>query len=177
MENQSNSVTPLAMSYGLYMGLALILNTVVFYVMGSPFSHTTAYIVYGIIIGGIIWGMKSFRDEHQEVGVTYGKALGLGTLQALFASLIYAFFTFVLFTLIDKTLTEKFLSFLEEEFTRSGITESQIDTIMPMYRKFMSPVFYSFAQIFSIVFYGFLFSLVLAIFFRKQSTNPFHGVE
>lgn len=177
MENQSSSVTPLAMSYGLYMGLALILNSVVFYVMGTPFAHVSAYIIYGIIIGGTIVVMKNYRDTHQEAGVTYGKALGLGTLQSLFASLIYAFFIFVLFTLIDKSLTEKFLSFLEQEFMRSGISESQIDTIMPMYRKFMSPVFYSFAQIFSITFYGFLFSLVVAIFFRKQTTNPFHGVE
>ncbi len=177
MENQTNSVTPMAMSYGLYMGLALILNSVIFYINGTPFAHSSVYITYAILIGGTVWTMKIYRENHQDGGVTYGKALGLGTLQALFASLVFGFFTFVLFTLVDKTLSEKFLSFLEEEFTRSGISESQIDTIMPMYRKFMSPAFYSFSQIFSITFYGFLFSLVVAIFFRKESTNPFHGVE
>ena len=36
MENQKNTVSPLAMSYGLYMGLALILSAVIFYVMGNP---------------------------------------------------------------------------------------------------------------------------------------------
>ena len=177
MENQSNSVTPLAMSYGLYLGLALILNAVIFYVMGVPFSIYCGYITYAIIIGGLILAMKTYRDNHVEVGMSYGKALGLGTLQALFASLVYAFFTFVLFKLIDKTLTDKFLSFLEEQFVKGGVSENQIDALMPMYRKLMSPVFYSFAQLISITFYGFLFSLVLGIFFKKQSTDPFHGVE
>ena len=177
MENQSNSVTPLAMSYGLYMGLALILNAVIFYVMGILFSPVCGYITYAIIIGGLIWAMITYREQHVEEGVSYGKALGLGTLQALFASLIYAFFTFVLFKLVDKTLTDKFLSFLEEQFVKGGVSESQIDALMPMYRKLMSPVFYSFAQVLSVTFYGFLFSLVLGIFFKKPSTDPFHGVE
>lgn len=177
MENHSNSVSPLAMSYGLYLGLALILNSVIFYVMGNLFSPVCGYITYGIIIGGLILAMKTYRDYQAEGGVTYGKALGLGTLQSLFASLIFAFFTFVLFKLVDKGLTDKFLSFLEEQFVKSGVTETQIDALMPMYRKVMSPVFYSFAQVLSVTFYGFLFSLVVAIFFKKPATDPFHGVE
>ena len=104
MENQSNSVNHMAMSYGLYMGLVLILNSVIFYVMGSPFSNYSGYISYAIIIGGIALLMRTYRDKNAEVGVTYGRALGLGTLQSLFASLILAFFTFVLFKLVDNTL-------------------------------------------------------------------------
>jgi hypothetical protein len=46
-----------------------------------------------------------------------------------------------------------------------------------MYRKIMTPLVYSLAQILSVTFYGFIFSLILAIFFRKPSTDPFHGVE
>ena len=178
MENQSNSVAPLAMTAGLYMGLALILNAVIFYVMGALFSSSCAYLTYGVIIGSNIWAMKTFREHQGEAGgVSYGQALGLGTLQALFASLIFAFFTYVLFQLIDKTLTEKFLSAIEEQYLKSGITENQIDALMPMYRKLMSPVFYSFIQIFSVTFYGFLFSLIIAIFFKKRPSDPFAGVE
>ena len=177
MEDQSNSVNHMAMSYGLYMGLALILNSVVFYVMGSPFAPASAYISYAIVIAGIAWSMKTYKENNQEAGVTYGRALGLGTLQSLYASLILAFFTFVLFKLVDKTLIDKFLAFLEEQLLKSGTNENQIDTVMTMYRKVMTPLVYSLAQIFSVTFYGFIFSLILAIFFKKQSTDPFHGVE
>jgi len=177
MENQSNSVNHVAMSYGLYMGLALILNSVIFYVMGSPFAPACGYISYAITIAGIAWAMRTYRDNNPEAGVTYGRALGLGTLQSLFASLIFAFFIFILYKLVDKSLIDKSLAFAEEQLLRKGISENQIDTMMSMSKKMMTPVFYSLSQIFGITLMGFLFSLILAIFFKKQSTDPFHGVE
>jgi hypothetical protein len=177
MENQSNSVSHMAMNYGLFMGLALILNFVVFYVMGTPFAPASGYITYAIVIAGIALAMRTYRDNSPEVGVTYGRALGLGTLQALFASLIMAFFTYVLCKIIDKTLIDKLLLVMEEQLLRSGISDSQADTFMPFYKKAMTPLTYSLGMIFSVTFQGFLFSLILAIFFQRKSTNPFHEVE
>jgi hypothetical protein len=177
MENQNNSVTHLAMTYGLYMGLALVLNAVIFYVSGSPFSPFSGYITYAIIIAGISIVMRANRENHQEDGVSYGQALGMGTFTSLFASLILAFFTFVLFKIVDKTLIDKFLSFIEEQFIKSGLSDSQTDSFMPMYRKVLTPLTYSLSMILSVTLNGFIFSLILAIFFKKKSTDPFHGIE
>ena len=177
MENQNNSVTHLAMSYGLYMGLGLVLNAVIFYVYGSPFSPLSGYITYAIIIAGISLVMRTYRENHPEEGVSYGQALGLGTFTSLFASLILAFFTFVLYKIVDKTLMDKFLSFMEEELLKNGLSDSQADSFMPMYRKVLTPLTYSLGMILSVTLNGFFFSLILSIFFKKRSTNPFHGVE
>jgi hypothetical protein len=167
----------MAMSYGLYMGLALILNSVLFYVMSSLFSQVSGYIMYAILIAGIAWAMRTYRDYNAETGVTYGRVLGLGTLQSLFASLIMAFFTFVLFKLVDKTLIDDLLTFTEEQYLRSGLSENQVDTIMSMAKKYTTPLTYSLGQILGVTFMGFLFSLILAIFFQKRPNNPFHGIE
>jgi glucose uptake protein GlcU len=177
MENQSNSVNHMAMSYGLYMGLGLILNSVIFYVMGSPFSNYCSYISWAIIIAGISLSMRAYRDKNAEAGVTYGQALGLGTLQSLFASIIMAFFSFILFKLVDNTLMDKFFAFTEEQYLRSGMSENQVETMMPMIKKMMTPLTYSLVQILGVTFLGFIFSLILAIFFKKEQTDPFHGVE
>ena len=177
MENQNNSVNHLAMTYGLYMGLALVLNGVIFYVNGTPFSTYSGTITYAILIGGLIMTMRAYRSSHPEEGMTYGKALGLGTYTTFFASLILSFFTFILFKIIDKTLLDKFLTFLEEQFLRSGMSESQTDTFMSMYRKLFTPLTYSLNMIFSVTFTGFVLSLIISIFLKKQSTNPFHGIE
>ena len=177
MENKSNSVNHVAMTYGLYTGLALILNSVIFYVMGTPFSNVSGYFSYAITIAGISWSMKTYRDNNPEAGVPYGRALGLGTLQSLFASLILAFFTFVLFKLVDKTLIDKLLAFMEEQILRAGTKEEQVDMMVGIYRKMLTPLTYSLGQIFGVTLMGFLFSLILAIFFKKDSTDPFHGVE
>lgn len=66
---------------------------------------------------------------------------------------------------------------MEEQLLRSGTPDSQTETVMAMYRKVMTPLTYSLGQILGVTFMGFLFSLILAIFFKKQSTDPFHGVE
>ena len=177
MEKQSNSVKQMAMTNGLFLGLALILNSVIFYVSGSPFSQVSGYISYALIIGATVWTMYSYRQIDPEAGLTYGRALGLGTLNSLFASLILAFFTFVLFKIVDKTLIEKFLIFLEEQLLKSGAKDAQVDMLMPMYRKLMTPLTYSLSMIFSITLMGFIFSLIIAIFFKKEPKDPFHGIE
>jgi len=177
MENQSNAVTKAAMNYGLYMGLALVLNSVVFYVMGKPFSEATVYLSYIIIIGIIVWAMWSFREYHGDAGLTYGKSLGYGTLLSLFASLIVAFYTFVLYKIVDPGLLDKFMIFLEENLLKAGRPENQVEMVMGMYKKVLTPLIFSIGQIFNYTFLGFIFSLIIAIFFKKRPANPFQGVE
>lgn len=177
MENQSNIATKTAMSHGLYMGLALVLNSVVFYVMGKPFSEMTAYISYVIVIASLVWSIRSFREELGEEGLSYGRALGFGTLLSLFASLIVAFYTFVLYKIIDPGLLDKFMAFLEENLLKTGKPEAQIETVMTMYKKVLTPLIFSIGQILNVTFLGFAFSLIISIFFRRQPSNPFQGIE
>ena len=177
MENQSNAGSKAAMNYGLYMGLALVLNSVVFYVTGKPFSEVTAYLTYAIIIGSLVWSMRSFRDALDEKGLSYSRALGFGTLLSLFASLIVAFYTFVLYKIIDPGLLGKFMIFLEESLLKTGSPENKVEIMMNMYKKVLTPLIFSIGQIFSVTFWGFIFSLIIAIFFKKQPSTPFQGVE
>lgn len=177
MENQSNAVLKSAMNYGLYLGLALVLNSVIFYVMGKPFSEISGYLNYVIIIGILSWGMYSFREYSGEGGLSYSRALGFGTLLSLFASLIMAFYTFVLYKIVDPGLLDKFMVFLEENLIKAGKPENQVEMLINFYKKFLTPLLYSFAQIFGVTLTGFIFSLIVAIFYKRQPSNPFHGVE
>jgi hypothetical protein len=177
MENQSNIVMKSAMNYGLYMGLALVLNSVVFYVMGKPFSEVSGYLNYLIVIGILAWGMRSLREYLVEEGLAYGRALGFGTLLSLFASVIVAFYTFVLYKIIDPGLLDKFIAFLEENLLKAGKPDTQIETMINLYKKVLTPLIFSIGQIFNLTFMGFIFSLIISIFFKRQPSNPFQGVE
>ena len=177
MENQPNSVAKAAMSYGLYLGLALILSNVIFYVIGQPFSEIAGYLSYVIIIAGIAWAMWTFGQKESADGFPYGRALGLGTLQALFASILVAFYIFILYKFIDPTLTEKLMAFTEEKMLSKGLSSEQVDSMMGMSKKMMTPTVMSVSQLFSLTIMGFLFSLILAIIFKKKPANPFQEVE
>jgi hypothetical protein len=58
-----------------------------------------------------------------------------------------------------------------------GYKDEMVEKLLGAQKGLMSPAIMSFAQIFSVTLMGFLFSLVLAIFFKKEPENPFYEVE
>jgi hypothetical protein len=175
MENQSNSWTKEAMNFGLYMGLALVLNSALFYVMGKPFSEGTLTLV--ILVGFIVWGIWSLRNANGNKGLSYESALGFGTMISLFASFIVAFYTYILYKIIDPGLLGKFIIFLEENLLKAGWSENRVEMMINFYNRHLTPLSYSIIQIFTLTFMGFVSSLIISIFFRKQPSDPFQGVE
>jgi len=177
MENEHQSLNYFSMMHGLYLGFALILNTLVFYLLGIPFSEVTGLLTYAIIICGTGFAMWTFGKLNTEEGLPYSRALGLGTLVALCGALIFSLFTFILYKFIEPGLIDKMLANVEEKLLQQGMKDESIEKMLGASRSMMSPAILAVSQLFSIVFLGFLFSLILAIFFKKEPTNPFHEFE
>ena len=176
MENQRKPVFSAAMSYGLYLGLALILTQVIFYVSGNPFSKVSTYISYALLLGGISWGMYLYREKSGAEGMPYGKALGLGTSQVFFASILLGFFIFILYKFIDAGLLDKLYIYTEQTYLEHGMSEDQVETVMNVAKKMMTPAILGVSQVFSLTLIGFVFSLILAIFFKRNPAEPFGEV-
>jgi hypothetical protein len=177
MKEQNDTVVRVAMNYGLYMGIALVLNSFIFYMIGKPFSEVNGWLSYAIIISALSWSIYSYREFRGEEGLPYGASLGFGTLLSLFASLIFAFFTFVLYKIIDPGLLDKFINFLEENLMKQGKSDAQMEMVVNMYKKFLTPLTFSIGQIMNLTFLGFFFSLILSIFYKRRPSNPFQGIE
>jgi hypothetical protein len=177
MENEHQSLNYFSMMHGLYLGFALILNTLVFYLLGIPFSEITGLLTYAIIISGNGFAMWTFAKLNTEEGLPYSRALGLGTLVSLFGAVIFSFFTFILYKYIEPGLIDKMLTNVEEKLIQQGMKDDSIEKMLGASRSMMSPGILAVSQLFSIALMGFLFSLILAIFFKKEPTNPFHEFE
>jgi hypothetical protein len=177
MEHEHPSVNYFAMMHGLYLGLALILNLLIFYISGNPFSDISGLLTYAILVGGIGYAMRTFAKLNTEEGLPYSRALGLGTLIALFGSSIFAFFTFILYKYIEPGMIDKMLVVMEEKLLAQGYNDDMVEKMLGAQKGFMSPAIMSLAQIFSVTLMGFLFSLILAIFFKKEPENPFYEVD
>jgi len=176
MENQSKSVLGSAMSYGLYLGLALILSQVIFYVSGNPFSQIGGFISYAIIFGGIAWGMYLFREKSGAEGMPYARALGLGTAQAFFSSILVGFFIFILYKFIDTGLLDKYFIFMEQKSLESGLSEDKVEVTVDLMKKFTTPFTIGISTVFTLTLFGFIFSLILGIFFKRNPEEPFGEV-
>jgi predicted membrane protein len=177
MEQEHHSVNYFAMMHGLYLGLALILNNLIFYISGNPFSDVSGYLTYVIIIAGIGFAMWTFAKLNTEEGLPYSRALGLGTLIAVFGGILFAFFTYILYKFIEPGLIEKMLATMEEKLLAQGYKDDFVEKMLGTQKNFMTPGIMSFSQVFFVTLMGFVFSLILAIFFKKEPENPFYGVE
>lgn len=171
MEQKTTSVWKSALTTGAYLGIVIILTSVIFYVMGNPFSKVNQYLMYPIMIAGIALAQISYK---KSLGgeMTYGQAFGVGILAMIFASIISGIYTFLLYTVIDPSLQEQLRIYTEEQIIQKGqISEEQLDMVVDMAAKFQKPIIMFIMAIFSGAFMGAIISLITAIFTKKNPTD------
>jgi len=171
MEEKSAPIWKSTMLSGVYLAIALILLSVIFYVTGNTFSKTAQYLSYPIIIAGIIWGQISYKKDLGGIS-TYGQMLLAGLLTMVFASVISSIYTYVLYTVIDPTLREQMRIFTEEQMMAQGkVPEEQIEIALNMAAKFQTPIMLLVMGIFGGAFVGLIVSLITAIFIKKNPSD------
>jgi hypothetical protein len=158
---------------GIYLGIAFILLSVVFYVTGNPFSKVSQWISYVLMVVGIILAQLSYRKSLGGA-MSYGQALGVGVLTLVFASVVSGIYTFLLYEVIDPSLQEQMRLFTEEQIIKQGkVPEEQVEMAVEMAAKFQKPVMMVVMGIAGGAFIGLIISLITAIFTQKKPKEDF----
>ena len=182
MEDQQNEnlsqmpITPVknAMNYGAIVGLAMVIISILFYIMGQESSEWGAYVHYIILTLGMVLGIKHFRDNINGGYLSYGKCLANGVMIGFFASLITSFYSYVFFTFIDPSIIQVMLDQAEQNLIDAGTADEEIEMAMVYTKKFMTPLLLTVATLFSYTLLSFLFSLVISVFLKKND-DSFNG--
>jgi hypothetical protein len=173
MENTNqNSFLKSTMNYGAMLGLAIVVYSLLLWMLGQSLSKSLGYVTYLIMIAGIYLGLKFFRDQDSGGFLTYGRALGAGTMIVLFSSVITAFYTYIMFKFLDPGLIEKMMLMAEEQLYERGMADEQIEVAVKAQAMFMKPGVMAIMGLVGSVFMGFIFTLIIAIFVKKDPT-PF----
>lgn len=169
MQNDKKSLTAHSFLFGSLIGGVLIIAASVFYVKGVSINYNPqlTYINHFLILTGIFFSVRKYRDEVLNGVITYGKALGAGVLVIGFAALYYGIFIYVLTRFFDATIIQEALDFTEKSLLQSGAAEKDVELLMSIYKN-ITPGIFAFGQWFSKLSSGFLFSLILAFFFRQN---------
>lgn len=170
-EQKENSLAKSAMYYGALIGAALVLYTFIIYLTGQTTNRFLGFVQYFIIIGGIYYAVKKYRDESLNGFISYGKALGFGTLTIFFAALIIGFFTFILYSYIDPSMIDKILAISEDAMVARGMPNDQIDMAMEWTRKFTTPLALTISTVFGLTFMGFIFNLIISLIVKKNDDS------
>ena len=153
-------------TYGLLTGIGLILITLLTYMFNLTEIRWLSYLTYLVLLAGIILGTIKFRDDDSGGFITYGRALGFGTMVSLFAALISGIFLFVFYKFIAPDAFEQLRILAEQNIIAANpdITDQQLDMAMRM----TTPLMILISSLFSITFIGFVFSLATSAFLKKK---------
>ena len=156
---------------GLILALIGIVFNLFLYFFDMTTNKSLGYIFFLIQIVVLFYLVKSYRDNYMHGIISYGQALGAGVIIILYYSIIIALFSYILYAIIDPGLINKMVALSEEAQLKKGLTQEQIDMGMKITKKFLTPTVMAITSIFANMFFGVIFSLIVAAFVRKEG-NP-----
>ncbi len=165
MEQKKSSIGKFSLSYGLIVGVLLILWSLIMHIFDIDRESYISFISYLILLGGIIWGSKIYRDNYSGGFITYGKSFSVGFLVGLFGSILASIFFFIFLKYIDPSAIAAILEKAEEEILKSNpdISDEQLEKIYPFIIALTHFIYFI-----SNVGAAAIISLIASIFIKKE---------
>ncbi len=174
MEQKKSSIGKVSLNYGLIVGVLLILWSLIMHIFDINRESYISFISYLILLGGIIWGSKIYRDHYSGGFITYGKSFSVGFLVGLFGSILASIFLFIFLKYIDpatfaeileNTLNKSELNILE---SNPDISDQGLEQALSMVEKFTTQFTIAAGVFIMNVIVSVVFSLITSIFIKKE---------
>ncbi|HHJ10794.1 MAG TPA: DUF4199 domain-containing protein [Bacteroidetes bacterium] len=173
MEQNRTSVWKATLNTGIFLGLVLVLYSLLLYFTNQITNRNLGYISLVIDIVGLCLGINSFRKNYRDGFLSYGQVLGAGVVISLYAAIISGIFVYVLYAYIDQDLIRQLLDISRDKMMEKGMNDQQIEMSMKITSKIMKPWFMGISSVLNGVFFGTLISLILGIFLKREGEAPF----
>ena len=159
--------------FGILTGLAMIIFTLIIYLLGVKQQSYWGIVNYLIFIIGIYWAMVNVRDKYLDGTLSYGKAFGSGFWVSLWAAILLGIFAFFYLKYINTGVLENAVSQAQEKMLAANpdISDEQLDKSLAMVKMFARPGISAIMQFISNIILGTLFSLIIAIFAKREDKS------
>lgn len=165
------SMVKYAATYGLILGLAIVLLNVIDYVGGFyGQSRLLSVLNYVIMIGGVTLFTTLYRNKALGGYITYGNAVGFGILLCIFATVISGVFQFIL-NLVDPSYIAKQMEIMADQLYQTGLYSDQmIEQMLQTTRFLKNPLFILLGAVLAGALAGTIISLITSIFIQKKKS-------
>jgi hypothetical protein len=170
MENKPSTAI-VTLGYGVIIALAVIVFSLILFLLNITKGSALEYLSYLIILGGLFLAQTNYRNKYQAGFIEYGKAFTVGLLTSVFLGVIMGIYTFIFFKYIDPGAMEEAMTLAEQKMMDRGMSDMEIEQGMNMARKFQGVGIYTFLAVAGNIFIGSIFSLITAIFVKKENTD------
>lgn len=168
-ENTQPSKFKSALNFGAILGLALTIISLLTYVLELYSSSWIGWLSNLILIAGIVWGIKRYRDVELGGYISYGQGVGYGTLVGLFAGIIISFVTYIYLGFVDDGLIQYTLGEQEKALYSSGLSAEETEKMLSSMKRFTSPGAIALLGIFGQTFFALITSLIAMAFLKKDA--------
>jgi len=155
-----------------FITMPLYKNGTVNFDNGELIGYTSMVIAFSLIF----FGVKSYRDNHLQGVIKFGRAFQVGFLIALVASLFYAVGWEIYFHQFAPDFMNEYANHYIAKAKAGGASALEIQTIMDKMNQekelYKNPFLRFGITLFEILPVGLLFALVSAAVFRKKEILP-----
>ena len=163
------------MNYGAILGLCLVAIAVIMWLVGADDKQS---VIPGLLnnvltIAFIAYAIIQYRDINNNGFISYASSLKLGTTIAFFSSIILAFYSVIHISYIDTEALSEVMKLTEQTMLKANpeISDEELDLALQITDKFMQPHWMMIMGVLNGTFMGFLFSLIVSIFVKKDNPN------
>ncbi|MEI7501202.1 MAG: DUF4199 domain-containing protein [Bacteroidota bacterium] len=173
MEEKPRSVLSNGLFYGLITGAAMIIFSLITFLLDLYLNRTIGWIGYILIIGGMTWGTLEFRKKYSNGFLTFGKAFSSCFWIGLFAGILSSVYLFLFAQVIHPGFINEMLDQTRSAIASSSpeMTEEQIEQAVSISAKFMSPVMMAVWGLVTYAAISAVIGLILAIFLKKEDPS------
>jgi len=161
----------LSLGYGVIIALAIIVFSLILFLLNLKQGSGLEYLTYVILLAGIVLVQLNYRNKYQGGFITYGEAFKIGMLSSLFLAIIMGIYTFIFFQYIDPGAMEEGMALAEQKMMDRGMSDMEIEQGMAIAKMFQGVGMYTFFAVVGNFIIGMVISLITAIFVKKEDTG------
>lgn len=172
MESNSTNVTPgkHAVSYGIILGVILILISIIMYVTGMALEGTQwpMYLYYLIFPITLILAIKSFKKENGGF-LSISEALKVGMAAAVISAIIFLLYSLVFNYLIEPNWSEQVIDATRDKMNEMGnLTEAQVEQSLEFVKWGANPLIGGAIWLAMSAFFGLIYSLIAGAIMKQK---------
>jgi hypothetical protein len=156
------------LNYAVIVGLIFIVIETIFMLGGVEPQHWSQYLKIPVAILVFFMVMQRIRDNEMGGYASFGKIFVQGMLVAVFGGVLVGVFMYVYLGYIDDSMVDAAMDQAYEQMASQGMSDREIETAMSMTEAWMSPGMMAFYSFFGSAIGGTLYSLIAAIFVKKE---------
>lgn len=162
----------LVVRYGLILAAVAIVYSLIINTLGLGTNQSAGYVGYLIMPIVLYFGMNNANSIWEES--SFGKLFGFGFKVCALASIAVGIFAFVYFNYINPELIGEMVQMAEDKLYNDGsYSEDQIEAAVKIQKMFMTPGSLALMGVFGYLFFGTIFSLIMAAILKPKVNKEY----